>query len=100
MVTSFSKRVVLLGRKIDAVDTALLDGDHIFWNGKNCIMKDVRLMPLYDEEGADSGLTISVENADPKKNSLPILWSDRQFSRKREDRTTHTSTESWWRRPF
>jgi hypothetical protein len=34
MVASFSKRVALLGRKINATHDALLDADHVFGKGK------------------------------------------------------------------
>jgi hypothetical protein len=52
------------------------------WLHKNCIMKDVRLIPLYDEEGADTGLTISVENADPKKIVCPYCGVTDNFLEK------------------
>jgi hypothetical protein len=43
----------------------------IEWLHKNCLMKDVRLIPQYDEKGADTGLVVSAKNADPKSIVCP-----------------------------
>jgi hypothetical protein len=43
----------------------------IKWIKKNCITKGVRIIPQYDEEGADTELMISAKNANPKNIACP-----------------------------